>query len=128
MHSDLKKYKANKGQIIVTGEALNTIPLNLKVIIKAHDVDGKELPINFTEANVLAGTGNEADEAAVKSNIELVGTLTEDGDLSKIDKIFFKVRAASDNATESNTLVSTQWLKLNNIKLKLKADVTADFN
>lgn len=125
--SDLEDVKA-KGSVIVTGDALNTVPLALKVNIEAHDADGNILPINFSEATVQAGTGNEAVEAAVKTPIELTGTLVNDDDLSKIDRIFFKVRAANDNNEQSHTLVSTQWLKFENIKLKLKADVIADFN
>lgn len=127
MGSDLEDIKA-KGSVLVSGEAVNTIPLELLVQIEARDVNGAKLDINFTDAVVKAGTGDEAESKAVKSDLQLEGTLKNEDDLSKIDKIFFKVRAANNDNQQSHTLVSTQWVKFNNIKLKLKADVIADFN
>lgn len=57
--------------------------------------------------------------------IKITAKLDDKDLLSRIDKLCFNIHA---DATGSNKLVSTQYLKLNNIKIKLHAGVIADFN
>lgn len=123
MHDDLKDLKSN-GTLKVTANVLNTIPLDLVVGLEARDVNGDVIPgITFTEANAEAGDGT--DETA--SKITLTAKLTHEDDLSKIDRIHFKVRAESGN-NGNHKLVSTQYLKLNDIKVRVEGGVIADFN
>lgn len=123
MHDDLKDLKSN-GTLKVTANVLNTIPLNLVVGIEARDVNGNVIPgITFTDAIAEAGDG--VSETA--SAIVLTAKLQHEDDLSKIDRIHFKVRAASAN-NDSHKLVSTQYLKLNDIKVRVEGGVIADFN
>lgn len=135
MHSDLKDLSAT-GTLEVMADAYNTIPLELLVGLKAVDVDGNELPVEFNtaEAHVAPGDGStytmngevkERSGSEVMTPIKITAKLDDKDLLSRIDKLCFNIHA---DATGSNKLVSTQYLKLNNIKIKLHAGVIADFN
>lgn len=135
MHSDLKDLSAT-GTLEVMADAYNTIPLELLVDLKAVDVDGNELPVEFNtaEAHVAPGDGStytmngevkQRSGSEVMTPIKITAKLDDKDLLSRIDKLCFNIHA---DATGSNKLVSTQYLKLNNIKIKLHAGVIADFN
>ena len=124
MHDDLKDLKSN-GTLKVTANVLNTIPLGLVIGLEARDVNGDVIPgITFTkEATAEAGDGINEKASA----LTLSAKLTHEDDLSKIDRIYFKVRAESGN-NGNHKLVSTQYLKLNDIKVRVEGGVIADFN
>lgn len=135
MHSDLKDLSAT-GTLEVVADAYNTIPLELLVGLKAIDVDGNEVPVEFNtvEAHVAPGHGTtytmnggvkQRSDSEVMTPIKITAKLDDKDLLSRIDKLCFNIHA---DATGSNKLVSTQYLKLNNIKIKLHAGVIADFN
>lgn len=135
MHSDLKDLSAT-GTLEVIADAYNTIPLELLVGLKAVDVDGNEVPVEFNtaEAHVAPGHGTtytmnggvkQRSDSEVMTPIKITAKLDDKDLLSRIDKLCFNIHA---DATGSNKLVSTQYLKLNNIKIKLHAGVIADFN
>lgn len=135
MHSDLKDLSAT-GTLEVMADAYNTIPLELLVGLKAVDVDGNEVPVEFNtvEAHVAPGHGTtytmnggvkQRSDSEVMTPIKITAKLDDKDLLSRIDKLCFNIHA---DATGSNKLVSTQYLKLNNIKIKLHAGVIADFN
>lgn len=135
MHSDLKDLSAT-GTLEVMADAYNTIPLELLVGLKAIDVDGNEVPVEFNtvEAHVAPGDGStytmngevkQRSGSEVMTPIKITAKLDDKDLLSRIDKLCFNIHA---DATGSNKLVSTQYLKLNNIKIKLHAGVIADFN
>lgn len=135
MHSDLKDLSAT-GTLEVMADAYNTIPLELLVGLKAVDVDGNEVPVEFNtaEAHVAPGDGTtytmngevkQRSGSEVMTPIKITAKLEDKDLLSRIDKLCFNIHA---DATGSNKLVSTQYLKLNNIKIKLHAGVIADFN
>lgn len=135
MHSDLKDLSAT-GTLEVMADAYNTIPLELLVGLKAVDVDGNEVPVEFNtaEAHVAPGDGStytmnggvkQRSDSEVMTPIKITAKLDDKNLLSRIDKLCFNIHA---DATGSNKLVSTQYLKLNNIKIKLHAGVIADFN
>lgn len=135
MHSDLKDLSAT-GTLEVTADAYNTIPLELLVGLTAVDVDGNVVPVEFNtaEAHVVPGDGStytmngevkQRSGSEVMTPIKITAKLDDKDLLSRIDKLCFNIHA---DATGSNKLVSTQYLKLNNIKIKLHAGVIADFN
>lgn len=135
MHSDLKDLSAT-GTLEVMADAYNTIPLELLVGLKAVDVDGNVVPVEFNtaEAHVAPGHGTtytmnggvkQRSDSEVMTPIKITAKLDDKDLLSRIDKLCFNIHA---DATGSNKLVSTQYLKLNNIKIKLHAGVIADFN
>lgn len=126
MNEDLKDYAADGIQI--SAEAENTIPLDLKATISAYDMNDKLIPgIQFEEVDVKAGGGTNA--TAVTTALTIKATLTDPNLLKKLDKLEFKINAASEatfNATHK--LVSTQYVQLKNVKLKLVGQIVADFN
>lgn len=130
MNDDLKKYAA-KG-IEIKAEAQNAVPLDLIVGIEAKDVNGQVIDgIKFNDVTVPAGPDTYDDQnepIATTAPITLESTLADEKLLSKVDKLIFKVHAADNDELQSKTLVSTQYLRLAKIKLRLKGGVTADFN
>lgn len=130
MNDDLKKYAA-KG-IEIKAEAQNAVPLDLIVGIEAKDVNGQVIDgIKFNDVIVPAGPDTYDDHnepIATTAPITLEATLADEKLLSKVDKLIFKVHAADNDELQSKTLVSTQYLRLATIKLRLKGGVTADFN
>lgn len=130
MNDDLKKYAA-KG-IEIKAEAQNAVPLKLVVGIEAKDVNGQVIDgIKFNDVTVPAGPDTYDDQnepIATTAPITLEATLKDEKLLSKVDKLIFKVHAADNDELQSKTLVSTQYLRLATIKLRLKGGVTADFN
>lgn len=130
MNDDLKKYAA-KG-IEIKAEAQNAVPLDLIVGIEAKDVNGQVIDgIKFNDVTVPAGPDTydaQNEPIATTAPITLEATLVDEKLLSKVDKLIFKVHAADNDELQSKTLVSTQYLRLATIKLRLKGGVTADFN
>lgn len=130
MNDDLKKYAA-KG-IEIKAEAQNAVPLDLIVGIEAKDVNGQVIDgIKFNDVTVPAGPDTydaQNEPIATTAPITLEATLANEKLLSKVDKLIFKVHAADNDELQSKTLVSTQYLRLATIKLRLKGGVTADFN
>ena len=126
MNEDLKDYAADGIQI--SAEAENTIPLDLKATISAYDMNDKPIPgIQFEEVDVKAGGGTDA--TAVTTALTIKATLTDPNLLKKLDKLEFKINAASEaTSNATHKLVSTQYVQLKNVKLKLVGQIVADFN
>ena len=125
MNSDLKDYAAEG--IRISAEVENSIPLQLLGSIRAVDVNGEELPgVRFSEVRIAAGSG-DVDHPAT-SSLVVEATLDNPYDLKKVDRLFFKVHAASAEAEGNHSLVSTQYLRLTNIRLRLLGRIIADFN
>ena len=126
MNEDLKDYAADGIQI--SAEAENTIPLDLKATISAYDMYENLIPgIQFEEVDVKAGGGTDA--TAVTTALTIKATLTDPNLLKKLDKLEFKINAASEaTSNATHKLVSTQYVQLKNVKLKLIGQIVADFN
>ena len=126
MNEDLKDYAADGIQI--SAEAENTIPLDLKATISAYDMYDNLIPgIQFEEVDVKAGGGTDA--TAVTTALTIKATLTDPNLLKKLDKLEFKINAASEaTSNATHKLVSTQYVQLKNVKLKLIGQIVADFN
>ena len=126
MNEDLKDYAADGIQI--SAEAENTIPLDLKATISAYDMYDNLIPgIQFEEVDVKAGGGTDA--TAVTTALTIKANLTDRNLLKKLDKLEFKINAASEaTSNATHKLVSTQYVQLKNVKLKLVGQIVADFN
>ena len=126
MNEDLKDYAADGIQI--SAEAENTIPLDLKATISAYDMYENLIPgIQFEEVDVKAGGGTDA--TAVTTALTIKANLTDRNLLKKLDKLEFKINAASEaTSNATHKLVSTQYVQLKNVKLKLVGQIVADFN
>lgn len=120
MNEDLKDYEADG--ITLTADAVNTVPLDLVASIKAVGLDGLELPnIEISDATIAAATANGASNTPITLTI----TLANRADLKKLDKIKFTVTA---KAQSSDELRSDQYLRLENMRVKLNGTITANFN
>ena len=83
--------------------------------------------IQFEEVDVKAGGGTDA--TAVTTALTIKATLTDPNLLKKLDKLEFKINAASEaTSNATHKLVSTQYVQLKNVKLKLVGQIVADFN
>ena len=124
MNDDLKDYSAEG--VRINAKVENTIPLALVGSIRAVDVNGNELPgIRFSEVSIQAGNG---DETPVVTDVVVEAKLDNPDDLKRVDRFFFNVHAASGETTATHTLVSTQYLRLTDVRLRLTGRVTANLN
>lgn len=124
LHDDLKDYAAEG--VRINAKVENTIPLALVGTIRAVDVDGNEMPgVSFSEVRINAGNGGDTPEL---TDVQVEATLSDPNDLRRIDRLYFNVHAASGETTTAHTLVSTQYLRLRDIRLRLTGRIIADFN
>lgn len=120
MNSDLQDYEADG--FTVTATATNTIPLQLHVTAKAYDTEGREIPgITVSDATIAPAAGGQA----TTSDIELNVRLANRADLKRLEEIKFEVTASAD---ASDALNSAQYLRLDNMRLRLDGPITGDFN
>ena len=124
IHKDLKDYQAEGGQINAGAE--NTIPLDLIVTIEAYDVNNKLMPgIRFDQATVGASeNGIDVKQTPITINAKLDNPAL----LSQMDRLKFHVKAANDVNGKTYELRSTQYLRIDDIRLRLSGQVTADLN
>ena len=124
MNSDLKDYAAEG--VRVSAKVENTIPLNLVGTIRAVDINGNEMPgVRFNEVTIQAGNGGET---PVMSDLVLEAKLDDPQDLKRVDRFLFNVHAASGETTTPHSLVSTQYLRLTDMRVRLTGRIIADFN
>lgn len=127
MNKDVKDYAAEG--LHVTADAENTIPLDLELTLIPYDTEGQEIRgIHFSTAQIPAGTYSDSGSTPTQAALTIEGTLDNPQLLSKLDKIEYKVKAASGQDTSSKKLMSTQYVQLKNLRLKLKGQVIGDFN
>lgn len=120
---DLEDYQA-KGAV-VTAKVFSTIPLDLIATAVALDKYGQEIPtVKISEATIPAA-GENSNEPA-ESELQLDMTLAEPADLSKVDRIIFRIEAGAN--TGSGTLNSKQYLDVKDIRIKLKGAIIVDLN
>lgn len=123
---DLEDYAAHG--LRVSAKVQNTIPLGLKLNIMAHDANNRPVPgITFTPASVKPGTGDI--NRPVESELAIEGALSDPYQLGKIDHFVFDITAdASQNGDAVRQLLSTQYVRLADIRVRLKGQVIANFN
>lgn len=125
VNEDLQDYAAEGARITATAE--NTIPLNLVVYVEARDVDGQPVDgVTFNTATIAAG--NDASTEPVTTEVTVDADLANPTDLKKIDSFFFRIEAAAGESTQSHKLLSDQYVRLTDVRIRLKGQVTADFN
>lgn len=123
LNDDLKDYTAEGVRVNATAQ--NTIPLKLTATITAEDVNGNEIPgVTFTTAEIAAAESDSPKE----TELVIDGSLSDPDLLRKVDRFKFHIKAADSETATSHRLLSTQYLRLANVKLRLKGQVTADFN
>ena len=110
----------------INAVAENTIPLDLIVTIEAYDVNDKLMPgIRFDQATVGASeNGIDVKQTPITINAKLDNPAL----LSQMDRLKFHVKAANDVNGKTYELRSTQYLRIDDIRLRLSGQVTADLN
>lgn len=123
---DLEDYAAHG--LRVSAKVQNTIPLGLKLKIEAHDADNRLISgVDFSEVSIKPGTGSV--DRPVEAVLTVDGTLSDPYLLGRIDHLVFDITAdASQNGEEVRQLLSTQYVRLADIRVRLKGQVIANFN
>lgn len=128
---DVDKVTLKKANIVLAVD--NTIPLNLQLKpenIQIKDVYGRELTGIEKTIEEDKQYITESKDGTTPATSEVVLSLTtadDPGFLSKIDKICFKITAATGSTT-GVPLKDTQWLKVTSVKLSVPGGVNVDLN
>lgn len=135
MNKDLKDYEADG--LVVTANIFNAVPLDLTATIIPVDVNGRVInEIVVSEANVAPAQpksvlANEAEVTAtgVETPVQINMTLTDPKALKRLDVLRLRIQAAgTQTAGQKAVLSSLQYIKVKDIRLKLKGQIVADFN
>ncbi len=128
MNEDLKDFAADN--LAVTANILNAIPLQLEATVEALDVKGNVIEgIKVTPATIApAAKGGGAKTEAKTSSVE-IGLKLMDGNLLKqVNTLRFRIVAKGMEDQNGAYLTSNQYIKVEDVRLKLKGQVVGDFN
>lgn len=121
INKDIKDYQADGIQ--VTAKAINAVPLDMTVKVIPYDMDGNSLEdvLVVTPAIAKAGIGG----ATTVSDLTVDLTAKDRRAVSRIEKLVFHISA---NASAADALGSDQYIRLEDLRVKLKGQIIADFN
>ena len=128
---DLDKITLKKANIVLTVD--NAIPLGLQLKaenVQIKDVYGRELTgveKTIEEGKEYITESGDGETPATSEIVLSLPTADDPGFLSKIDKICFKITAAT-GATTGVPLKDTQWVKVTSVKLSVPGGVNVDLN
>ena len=124
---DLEDVDIKKAIISITAD--NTIPLKMEIKnenVSALDANGNKITdINVTVEGTITESKDGKSITTSQLNINLVST--KEGAISKLDGLFFKVTAVPGQATDVQ-LLSSQWMQLKDMKLKIPNGIKVDLN
>lgn len=114
---------------ILSINAVNTIPLAMEIKnenVSALDANGNVIKdIDVTVEGTI--TESKDGKAEVSSTLNINLNETTEGAISKLDGLKLKVTAVPGQATDVQ-LLSTQWLQLTDMKLKIPNGIKVDLN
>lgn len=119
MNDDLRDYEADG--ILITADAVNTIPLDLDMEVTPLDLHGNridELVVTTTRVNA-----SSSEEAPQKIEIDIVAT--QRSAVSRLEKLLLRIKSTSPATGE---LYSGEYLRLSDIRLRLKGQIVGNFN
>lgn len=132
MSKDLKDYQADG--IVVTADVLNAVPMQLIATAEAQDVAGQPIPgITVTEATIAPAKAvsslatTDIEQNAVTTPITIEMTLANPADLQRLDRFMLKIEAEGTQP-EAGVLSSNQYIKVTNMRLRLKGQIIGNFN
>ena len=135
MNKDLQDYEAEG--LVVTANIFNAVPLDLTATVVPVDVNGRVISeIVVTDANVapaqpksVLASEAEVTAAGVETPVQINMTLTDPKALKRLDVLRLRIQAAgTQTAGKQAVLSSLQYIKVKDIRLKLKGQIVADFN
>ncbi len=108
----------------VTADFVNTIPLSLNAKLIPYDYDGREMTDVIVKPIVI-NAGSLENPTSTKSEIS-IDMKNSPNALQRLDKFVFKIEASADEA--GGELLSTQYLKVNDLRLQIVGDIIYDAN
>lgn len=132
MNDDLKDYSTDS--LFVTGTVENHVPLDLVLDLVPQGVPGPdgvrpslEQYIHVTPANIRAAQGMDPATNAVETSFRIALKTTDPQAIKLLDALEFRIHASS-STSDSQELSSRQYLKINDIRLRLGGQIVGDFN
>lgn len=121
---DLEDLENENVTLEVKANLLSTIPLALNLSLQPLDEKGKVIE-GIIVSNVEAKAGNEQ---GVTTPIQLKLTGTNKKLLQTLDRFKFTLQAKAGQNVQNATLRSSQYLQINDARIKLSGALIGDFN
>lgn len=114
---------------VLSINAVNTIPLAMEIKndnVSALDANGNVIKdIDVTVEGTITESKDGKTEVSSALNVNL--NETAEGAISKLDGLKLKITAVPGQATDIQ-LLSTQWMQLKDMKLKIPNGIKVDLN
>lgn len=114
---------------VLSINAVNTIPLAMEIKndnVSALDANGNVIKdIDVTVEGTITESKDDKTEVSSELNVNL--NETAEGAISKLDGLKLKITAVPGQATDVQ-LLSTQWMQLKDMKLKIPNGIKVDLN
>mgnify|MGYP003199774832 FL=1 len=113
-------------EVVITMDAQNSIPLTMNMEVKAINKNGTILNSISTEVSsqIAAGTMENAKVTPLKITLKS----TDANAFKELDGLKYEVSATSSAETSGKVLNKNQYLRLENMTIKIKGGVTVDMN
>lgn len=135
MNKGLKDYEADG--LTVTASIFNAVPLTLNATAIPVDVNGQVInDISVTSANVLPArpaatiaTAEDVTASGVETPVQIEMTLKDPKALKRLDMLRLRIEATGTQEERQKAVLSSlQYIKIKDIRLKLKGQIVGDFN
>lgn len=123
-NKDVKDFSVK--EVVITMDAQNSIPLTMNMEVKAINKNGTVLNSISTEVSsqIAAGTMENAKVTPLKITLKS----TDANAFKELDGLKYEVSATSSAETSGKVLNKNQYLRLENMTIKIKGGVTVDMN
>lgn len=113
-------------EVVITMDAQNSIPLTMNMEVKAINKNGTVLNSISTEVSsqIAAGTMENAKVTPLKITLKS----TDANAFKELDGLKYEVSATSSAETSGKVLNKNQYLRLENMTIKIKGGITVDMN
>lgn len=113
-------------EVMITMDAQNSIPLTMNMEVKAINKNGTVLNSISTEVSSQIAAGTM--ENAKVTPLEITLKSTDANAFKELDGLKYEVSATSSAETSGKVLNKNQYLRLENMTIKIKGGVTVDMN
>lgn len=113
-------------EVVITMDAQNSIPLTMNMEVKAINKNGTVLNSISTEVSSQIAAGTMGNTKVTPLKITLKST--DANAFKELDGLKYEVSATSSAETSGKVLNKNQYLRLENMTIKIKGGVTVDMN
>lgn len=113
-------------EVVITMDAQNSIPLTMNMEVKAINKNGTVLNSISTEVSSQIAAGTM--ENAKMTPLEITLKSTDANAFKELDGLKYEVSATSSAETSGKVLNKNQYLRLENMTIKIKGGVTVNMN